>query len=77
MNAKDEICSLDMVAVDYYTLEDARWLINAVEELAINGSLDAVHELLCIANPQLSPDGLARIAGSLNTRLRRVLEEAR
>lgn len=77
MNTASSNLTLDAVAVDSYTLEDARWLIAAVEELALHGSLDAVCELLNFANPQLSPDGLARIAGSLNMRLRRVLEGTR
>lgn len=65
------------VVVDSYVLKDACWLLTSVEEFARFGDLGAVNELLKFADPKLSPDELADIAGEFASRLRRRIEAAR
>lgn len=67
----------EQVVVDAYVLVDICWLLSAVEEFARFGDVEAVHELLRFANPHLSADGLAQIAGDFASRVRRRIEAAR
>jgi hypothetical protein len=67
----------DEVVLDGLLVTDLCWLVSSLEEFARFGDVSAVTELLGFANPRLSPDGLARIAGEFGMRLRRGLEAAR
>ena len=67
----------EQVVIDGYTLVDICWLLTSVEEFARFGDLEAVAELLRSANPHLSADGLAEVAGQFASRLRRRIEAAR
>jgi hypothetical protein len=67
----------ETVVVDGSSIDDACWLLGAVEEFALFGELEGVEALIQLANPRLSADGLATIAGELCARLRRQLEAAR
>lgn len=65
------------VVVDGYMIEDVRWLVVAVGEFAGSGDIEAVKELLRFADPNLSADGLANVAGHLAVLLHQHIEEAR
>jgi len=67
----------ETVVVDGGSIEDACWLLGAVEEFALFGDIEWVEKLIGMANPELSAQGLATIAGELCARLRRQLEAAR
>jgi hypothetical protein len=67
----------ETVIVDGWSIDDACWLLGAVEEFALFGDVEWVDKLIRVANPELSADGLAAIAGGLCVRLRRQLEAAR
>jgi len=67
----------ETVEVDGYTLQDVRWLLNAVEEFARFAEIEAVRALLRFADDRLSADGLANIAGEFSARLDRRIEAAR
>ncbi|MGD0085152.1 MAG: hypothetical protein ABSD78_18445 [Acidimicrobiales bacterium] len=65
------------VVIDGYILDDVCWLLNAVEEFARFGDVEAVVELLRFADDRLSPDGLANVAGEFASRVRRKIQAAR
>jgi len=65
------------VLVDGYLVDDVRWLVAAVGEFAGSGDIEAVKELLRFADPNLSADGLANVAGHLAVLLHQHIEEAR
>ncbi|MGH9307715.1 MAG: hypothetical protein ACRD0I_12650 [Acidimicrobiales bacterium] len=65
------------VVVEGYLVDDVRWLVMAVEEFAGSGDIGAVKELLRFADPNLSADGLANVAGHLAILLSDHIEEAR
>ena len=65
------------VVIDGYILNDICWLLTSIEEFARFGDVEAIDELLRFANPHLSADGLANIAGQFASRLRRRIEAAR
>jgi hypothetical protein len=67
----------EQVVIDGYILIDICWLLTSVEEFARCGDVEAVCELLSFANPHLSADGLAEIAGEFASRVRRRIEAAR
>jgi hypothetical protein len=67
----------EQVVIDGYILNDICWLLTSVEDFARFGDIDAVAELLRFANPHLSADGLAEIAGQFTIRLRGRIEAAR
>jgi hypothetical protein len=73
---RDDETFPEQVVIDGYTLNDICWLLTSVEDFARFGDLDAVVELLRFANPHLSADGLAEVAGQFTIRLRRRIEAA-
>jgi len=60
----------EKVVIDGYILKDTCWLLDALYEFARLGDVAPVVEMLKFADPRLSPDGLASIAGETATRLR-------
>jgi len=73
----DEASYPEQVVIDGYLLGDICWLLGALEEFALFGGLEAVCELLSFANPELSADGLGKIAGEFKSRVRQRIEAAR
>ncbi|MGH9017205.1 MAG: hypothetical protein ACRDY1_05600 [Acidimicrobiales bacterium] len=67
----------ETVVVDGWSIDDACWLLCAVEEFALFGDVEGVDQLIRLANRPLSATGLATVAGELCVRLRRQLEAAR
>jgi hypothetical protein len=74
---RDDDSYPEQVVIDGYTLNDICWLLTSVEDFARFGDIEAVTELLRFANPHLSADGLAEIAGQFTIRLRQRIEAAR
>jgi hypothetical protein len=76
MSAHHDDTIPETVVVDGWSIDDACWLLGAVEEFALFGDVEWVEALIRVANPRLSAQGLAAIAGELCVRLRRQLEAA-
>ncbi len=64
------------VVIDGYLCRDLHWLAGAVEGFARSGELEAIANLVRFANPHLSADGLAEVAGQLALALRQAARAA-
>jgi hypothetical protein len=77
MSAHHDDTIPETVVIDGWSIEDACWLLGAVEEFALFGDVEWVERFIRFANPRLSAQGLATIAGELRVRLQRQMEAAR
>lgn len=59
----------ETVVIGGHLCKDLHWLAGAVESFARYGELEAVAELAGFADPHLSADGLAEVAGQLALRI--------
>jgi hypothetical protein len=66
----------EKVVIDGYVGKDLHWLAGAVESFARYGEPECVAELVKFANPHLSADGLAEVAGQLALALRQAARAA-